>query len=67
MSGAGLVFVDDEEVNLAAYLATRRVRRAECEPCPYAVCCAGFYELEDAPEPPWVGAPAGTATSSRSP
>jgi MoaA/NifB/PqqE/SkfB family radical SAM enzyme len=67
-AGRSMVFVDDEEVNLAAYLAARRVRRPECEPCPYAVCCAGFYELEDAPEPPWTGrAPAGTGTSSPSP
>jgi MoaA/NifB/PqqE/SkfB family radical SAM enzyme len=66
-AGRNMVFVDDEEVNLAAYLAARRVRRPACEPCPYAVCCAGFYELEDAPEPPWAGRPAGTGTSSRSP
>lgn len=49
-----MVFVNDEEVNLAAYLAARRVRRPECAPCPFAACCAGFYELPDAPEPPWT-------------
>jgi len=46
--------VDDEEVNLAAYLAERRVRKPECDSCPHAIFCSGFYELEDAPEPPWV-------------
>jgi MoaA/NifB/PqqE/SkfB family radical SAM enzyme len=67
-AGRSMVFLDDEEVNLAAYLAARRVRRPPCEPCPYAVCCAGFYELEDAPEPPWSGgAPPATGASSPSP
>lgn len=50
-----MVFVDDEAVNLAAYLAARRVRRPACAPCPFASCCAGFYELPEAPEPPWTG------------
>jgi MoaA/NifB/PqqE/SkfB family radical SAM enzyme len=53
-----MVFVNDEEVNLAAYLAARRVRRPDCAPCPFAACCAGFYELPEAPEPPWTGGPA---------
>jgi MoaA/NifB/PqqE/SkfB family radical SAM enzyme len=55
-----MVFVNDEEVNLAAYLAARRVRRPPCEPCPHASCCAGFYEMDDAPEPPWTGLAART-------
>lgn len=50
-----MVFVNEQEVNLAAYLGERRVRRPSCAPCPYAACCAGFYELGDAPEPPWPG------------
>jgi MoaA/NifB/PqqE/SkfB family radical SAM enzyme len=54
--GRQMVFVNDEEVNLASYLAARRVRREACGPCPYASCCAGFFELADAPEPPWSGA-----------
>ncbi len=53
--GRQMVFVNDEEVNLGAYLAVRRVRREGCAPCPYASCCAGFFELGDAPEPPWAG------------
>jgi len=53
-----MVFVNDEAVNLAAYLAARRVRRPVCGGCPYAACCAGFYEMDDAPEPPWAGLPA---------
>jgi MoaA/NifB/PqqE/SkfB family radical SAM enzyme len=64
--GRQMVFVNDEEVNLAEYLAARRVRREGCGPCPYAVCCAGFYELDDVPEPPWSGAPAG-GTGANSP
>ncbi len=51
-----MVFVNDEEVNLAAYLAERRVRRPECAPCPFAACCAGFYELPEEPEAAWPSA-----------
>lgn len=51
-----MVFVNDEEVNLAAYLAARRSRRPECAPCPFAACCAGFYDLPEAPEPAWLPA-----------
>ena len=60
-------FVNDEEVNLAEYLAARRVRRPECAPCPYAICCGGFFELEDVPEPPWLGSAAAAATGTSSP
>lgn len=52
-----MVFVNDEEVNLGAYLAARRVRRPVCEPCAFATCCAGFYDLPAAPEAPWPGGP----------
>lgn len=52
-----MVFVNNETVNLAAYLAERRVRKPVCESCPHACFCGGFYELEDAPEPPWLIAP----------
>jgi MoaA/NifB/PqqE/SkfB family radical SAM enzyme len=48
-----MAFVDAEEVNLAAYLAERRVRRPSCAPCAYAACCAGFYETMERPDPPW--------------
>jgi pyruvate-formate lyase-activating enzyme len=48
-----MVFVNDEEVNLAAYLAARRSRRPECAPCPFAACCAGFYDLPEEPEAAW--------------
>lgn len=60
--GRQMVFVNDEEVNLAAYLAARRVRRAACAPCPYASCCAGFFALGDGPEPPWTGVAAAART-----
>jgi len=49
-----MIFVNNETVNLAGYLAERRVRRAECAPCPHRVFCGGFYELDDVPEPPWL-------------
>lgn len=52
-----MVFVNNETVNLAEYLAERRVRKPVCERCPHACFCGGFYELEDVPEPPWLIAP----------
>ncbi len=48
-----MVFVNNDDVNLARYLAERRVRRPECGECVHAVACGGFYRLDDAPEPPW--------------
>lgn len=48
-----MIFVNNEDVNLAEYLAARRVRKPQCDPCPYAIMCAGFYELDSVPEPPW--------------
>lgn len=52
-----MVFVNNEEVNLAQYLAERRTRKPVCETCPHACFCGGFYELEGAQEPPWLIAP----------
>ncbi len=52
-----MIFVNNEEVNLAEYLAERRTRKPVCETCPHACFCGGFYELESAPEPPWLIAP----------
>jgi MoaA/NifB/PqqE/SkfB family radical SAM enzyme len=52
-----MVFVNNETVNLAQYLAERRTRKPVCESCPHSVFCGGFYELESAPEPPWLIAP----------
>jgi MoaA/NifB/PqqE/SkfB family radical SAM enzyme len=49
-----MVFVNNEEVNLARYLAERRTRKPVCQACPHAVFCGGFYELENVPEPPWL-------------
>jgi MoaA/NifB/PqqE/SkfB family radical SAM enzyme len=49
-----MIFVNNETVNLAAYLAERRVHKAQCAPCPRRVYCGGFYELDDVPEPPWL-------------
>ena len=48
-----MVFVNNEDVNLARYLAERRTKKAVCEPCPHSVACGGFYELDDVPEPRW--------------
>jgi len=52
-----MIFVNNEEVNLAQYLAERRTKKPVCETCPHACFCGGFYELESAPEPPWLIAP----------
>jgi MoaA/NifB/PqqE/SkfB family radical SAM enzyme len=52
-----MVFVNNETVNLAAYLAERRTKKPVCAGCPHAVFCGGFYELESSPEPPWLIAP----------
>ncbi|MEM9072821.1 MAG: radical SAM protein [Myxococcota bacterium] len=52
-----MVFVNNESVNLADYLAARRVKKEECASCAYACFCSGFYELDDAPEPPWLVTP----------
>jgi hypothetical protein len=49
-----MVFVNNETVNLADYLAQRRVRKPVCASCPHACFCGGFYELERTPEPPWL-------------
>ncbi len=49
-----MIFVNNETVNLADYLAERRVHKAECGPCPHRCFCGGFYDLEDAPEPEWL-------------
>ena len=52
-----MIFVNNDEVNLAQYLAERRTRKPVCDRCPHACFCGGFYELESAPEPPWLIAP----------
>ena len=57
-----MVFVDDTAVNLANYLADRRVRTEQCASCAHAIFCAGFYELVVVPELPW-----GSGASSSKP
>jgi MoaA/NifB/PqqE/SkfB family radical SAM enzyme len=52
-----MVFVNNDDVNLAEYLAARRVRKPVCAGCPQHVACGGFYELDDVPEPPWLVRP----------
>ena len=49
-----MIFVNNDDVNLAEYLAERRVKKPVCAPCPHAVFCGGFYELDSVPEPPWL-------------
>jgi hypothetical protein len=49
-----MVFVNNETVNLGAYLAERRTHKDVCAPCPHRIFCGGFYDLTDAPEPPWL-------------
>jgi MoaA/NifB/PqqE/SkfB family radical SAM enzyme len=52
-----MIFVNNEDVNLAEYLSARRVRKPVCATCPHAVFCGGFYELDAVPEPPWLVRP----------
>lgn len=52
-----MIFVNNETVNLAEYLAERRTKKPVCETCPHACFCGGFYELESVPEPPWLISP----------
>jgi MoaA/NifB/PqqE/SkfB family radical SAM enzyme len=55
--GRHMVFVNNDAVNLADYLAERRVKKEVCRSCPRASFCGGFYELDAAPEPPWLVRP----------
>ena len=52
-----MVFVNNEDVNLALYLAERRTKKPVCEGCAHSVACGGFYELDDVPEPRWIVRP----------
>jgi MoaA/NifB/PqqE/SkfB family radical SAM enzyme len=55
--GRHMVFVNNETVNLADYLAARRTRKEVCKTCPRASLCGGFYDLESTAEPPWLVRP----------
>lgn len=49
--GRTMVFATEEEVNLFAYLASRRVRKEPCMTCPWALICEGFFEFgEEVPD-----------------
>ena len=52
-----MIFVNNDEVNLFEYLRERRTKKDECESCPHAIFCGGFYELDDVPEPQWLVRP----------
>jgi len=52
-----MIFVNNETVNLAKYLAERRVHKEPCAACPRRIWCGGFYEMDDVPEPPWLVRP----------
>ncbi len=62
-----MIFVNNDDVNLAEYLAERRVRKPVCASCPHAIFCGGFYELEEAPEPPWLVRPEDLVRPVRTP
>lgn len=55
--GRHMVFVNNETVNLANYLAERRSHTDQCAPCPHRCFCGGFFDLENAPEPEWIVTP----------
>ena len=52
-----MIFVNNDEVNLFAYLRERREKKPVCETCPHAIFCGGFFNLEDVPEPTWLVRP----------
>src|SRR5439155_16078996 len=54
-----MIFVNNEDVNLAAYLAERRTRKPVCEPCPHAGFCGGVFEVGEVPGAPGVVSPSG--------
>lgn len=49
-----MVFVNNEDVNLAEYLEEQRGYAKECYECPHKTFCGGFYELKKSPELPWL-------------
>jgi MoaA/NifB/PqqE/SkfB family radical SAM enzyme len=48
-----MFFVNNERVNLFEYLRERRRHEEACHGCPHKIFCGGFYDMTDAPEPPW--------------
>lgn len=46
-----MIFVNNEDVNLAAYLTGHRVKKPECAACPHAVFCGGLFAFDKEPEP----------------
>jgi MoaA/NifB/PqqE/SkfB family radical SAM enzyme len=52
-----MLFVNNDEVNLADYLRERRVKQPVCDGCEHAIFCGGFFDLDDAPEPTWLVRP----------
>lgn len=51
---AGRLATADDAVDLLAYLRARRARKPVCDACPHTLGCAGFLDLDAAPEPPWL-------------
>lgn len=51
---AGRLATADDDVDLLAYLRARRTRKPVCDTCPHTLGCAGFFDLDAAPEPPWL-------------
>ena len=49
-----MIFVNNDEVNLAEYLREWRAKQPICEGCEHAVFCGGFFQLDDVPEPTWL-------------
>jgi MoaA/NifB/PqqE/SkfB family radical SAM enzyme len=52
--GRHMVFVNNETVNLANYLAERRSHTELCAPCSHRCFCGGFFDMENSPEPEWL-------------
>ena len=56
-------FVNNESVNLFDYLRQRRRHEPVCHGCPHKIFCGGFYDLKEAPEPPWEFQPPAEGTA----
>ncbi len=50
-----MLFVNNQEVNLGDYLATRRFQNGKCRSCSWSGACRGFWDYGDSPETgrPW--------------
>ena len=51
---SGKLVCADPNVDVLADARSRRLRKAECATCPFAVTCLGFHATDDSRAPAWV-------------